>query len=111
MQRPLGRFFCALYIRVCGVLPSVDSKQLSMYLCLIVILKIQGSMMSCEDAWSVEIMGSFGWERTATVFMENGKYLGAGANHYSVGSYKQDGDDLEISLTYCLWNSNSDGYQ
>jgi hypothetical protein len=54
--------------------------------------------MSCDGVWSVEIKGPFGWERIATAFMENGKYLGAGANHYSVGSYKEDGDNLEISL-------------
>lgn len=55
--------------------------------------------MSCEGVWSVEIKGPYGWERIATAFMEDGKYLGASASHYSVGRYKEDGDNLEISIT------------
>ena len=54
--------------------------------------------MSCEGIWEVEMRGPYGWERIVTAFMRNGEYLGASANHYSVGSYKQDGDDLEISV-------------
>ena len=53
--------------------------------------------MSCEGIWKVEMRGPYGWERIGTGFMRNGEYLGASANHYSVGSYKQDGDDLEMS--------------
>jgi hypothetical protein len=56
-------------------------------------------MMSCEGVWSVEIKGPYGWERIATAFMKDGKYLGASASHYSVGRYKEDGDNLEISIT------------
>jgi len=55
--------------------------------------------MSCEGVWSVEIKGPYGWERIATAFMKDGKYLGASASHYSVGRYKEDGDNLEISIT------------
>jgi len=55
--------------------------------------------MSCEGVWSVEIKGPYGWERIATAFMKGGKYLGASASHYSVGSYKEDGDTLEISIS------------
>ena len=54
--------------------------------------------MSCEGVWSVEMKGPYGWERLATAFMRNGEYLGASADHYAVGSYKEDGDDLEISM-------------
>ena len=54
-------------------------------------------MMSCEGIWRLEIKGPYGWENFATAFMKNGKYLGASANHYSVGSYKEDGDKLVIS--------------
>lgn len=53
--------------------------------------------MNCEGVWKVEITTPYGWERIATAFMKNGEYLGASANHYSVGTYKQDGDNLEIS--------------
>ena len=54
--------------------------------------------MSCEGIWKVEMKGPYGWERIATAFMKNGEYLGASANHYSVGSYKEEGDNLEISM-------------
>ena len=54
--------------------------------------------MSCEGVWKVEMKGPYGWECIATAFMKNGEYLGASSDHYSVGSYQQDGDDLEISM-------------
>jgi len=53
--------------------------------------------MNCEGIWKVEMRGPYGWERIGTGFMRNGEYLGASTSHYTVGSYKQDGDDLEIS--------------
>jgi len=55
-------------------------------------------MMSCEGVWRVEIKGPYSWEHIGTAFMKDGKYLGASANHYSVGRYKEDGDNLEISI-------------
>jgi hypothetical protein len=54
--------------------------------------------MSCVGVWSVEMKGPYGWERISTAFMRDGEYLGASADHYSVGSYREDGDDLEISM-------------
>ena len=54
--------------------------------------------MSCEGVYKVEMKGPYGWERIATAFMRNGEYLGASANHYSKGSYKEEGDNLEISM-------------
>jgi hypothetical protein len=56
-------------------------------------------MMSCKGVWMVEMKGPYGWERIAMAFMKNGEYLGAGPNHYSVGSYKEDGNDVQISIT------------
>jgi hypothetical protein len=56
-------------------------------------------MMSCKGVWMVEMKGPYGWERIAMAFMKNGEYLGAGPNHYSVGSYKEDGNDVQISTT------------
>jgi hypothetical protein len=46
----------------------------------------------------MEVKGPFGWESIATAFMKDGKYLAASANHYSVGSYKEDGDNLKLSV-------------
>jgi hypothetical protein len=54
--------------------------------------------MSCQGVWAVEMKGPYGWERIAIAFMKNGEYLGAGPNHYSVGSYKEDGDNFEMSV-------------
>jgi hypothetical protein len=54
--------------------------------------------MSCEGVWVVEMKGPYGWERIAIAFLRNGEYLGAGPNHYAVGSYKEDGDNLEMSV-------------
>ena len=53
--------------------------------------------MNCEGIWKVEITTPYGWERIATAFMRNGEYLAASANHYSVGTYKQDGSNLVLS--------------
>lgn len=53
--------------------------------------------MNCEGIWKVEMTTPYGWERVATAFMKNGRYLAASANHYSVGTYKQNGDEVEIS--------------
>jgi hypothetical protein len=58
---------------------------------------IEEEPMNCEGIWKVEITTPYGWERIATAFMKNGEYLAASANHYSVGSYTQNGDDVEIS--------------
>ena len=53
--------------------------------------------MKCDGIWKVEIATAYGWERIATAFMKNGEYLAASASHYSVGSYTQKGDNVEIS--------------
>ena len=44
--------------------------------------------VSCKGVWTVDMKGPYGWEHIAMAFMKNGEYLGAGPNHYSVGSYK-----------------------
>ena len=43
--------------------------------------------------------GHYGWERIGTAFMQGGRYLGASADHYSVGHYREDGMDVELSIT------------
>ena len=53
--------------------------------------------MNCEGVWKVEITTPYGWERIGTAFMQNGQYLAASANHYSIGRYSQDGEDVEIT--------------
>ncbi|HYQ70847.1 MAG TPA: hypothetical protein VET88_02845 [Gammaproteobacteria bacterium] len=46
----------------------------------------------------MEMKGPYGWERIAIAFLKNGEYLGAGPNHYSVGTYKEDGKNIETSV-------------
>jgi len=48
--------------------------------------------MSINGVWSSDIGGAYGWEAIGTVFMEDGRLLGGGRNHYSVGSYKEKSD-------------------
>jgi hypothetical protein len=60
-------------------------------------MELQEIRMNCEGIWKVEIYSPYGWERIATAFMKGGEYLAASANHYSVGTYTQDGDDVKIS--------------
>ena len=46
--------------------------------------------MKVEGVWGVEYHGLHGWERVSTAFLENGRYLAASANHYTVGSFKKE---------------------
>lgn len=45
--------------------------------------------MNIDGIWSVEMVGLYGWERIGTAFLENGRYLAASADHYSIGSYEK----------------------
>ena len=54
--------------------------------------------MSFEGVWQVEMMGPYGWEKIATAFLRDGRYLGAGADHYSVGSYEEDGEKITVDV-------------
>lgn len=53
--------------------------------------------MSINGVWSSDIGGAYGWEAIGTVFLEKGRVLGGGRNHYSSGTYKEK-DDGSISL-------------
>ena len=52
--------------------------------------------MSVDGVWKVEMLGAYGWERISTAFLESGKYRTASKDHFSQGTYKQDGDRLSI---------------
>lgn len=54
--------------------------------------------MSVEGVWKVEILGAYGWEAAATAFLRKGRYLAASANHYSLGSYEEDGKTLKAEV-------------
>lgn len=48
--------------------------------------------MSINGVWSSEIGGAYGWEAIGTVFMQDGRLLGGGRHHYSIGDYREESD-------------------
>ena len=55
--------------------------------------------MSLDGIWGIEILGLFGWETTGILVLENGRIIGGGNHHYSIGEYRQEGDDLNLSVS------------
>ena len=55
--------------------------------------------MSFDGVWKVEILGPYDWETISTAFLENGRIIGASADHFSIGRYEEDGDTIKISST------------
>jgi hypothetical protein len=56
--------------------------------------------MSANGIWKIEMLGPYGWESTATAFMQDGKYQSGSRNHYTVGSYEISGNNIEVSGKY-----------
>ena len=54
--------------------------------------------MSVDGIWKVEMLGPYGWEAVSTAFMEDGRYLSASQDHYSVGRYQIDGERIEVTV-------------
>ena len=52
--------------------------------------------MSVEGVWKVEMLGPYGWETISTAFLKDGRYLAAGADHYTSGSYKEKDDTFKV---------------
>ena len=52
--------------------------------------------MNVEGIWKVEVLGSYGWEALSTAFIENGRYLSASQDHYTIGHYEVDGDRIKV---------------
>lgn len=52
--------------------------------------------MNVEGVWKVEMLGPYGWETISTAFMQGGRYLGAGIEHYSIGSYNETEGTLAV---------------
>ncbi len=54
--------------------------------------------MSVKGVWKVEMLGPYGWESVSTAFFEDGGvYKSASQDHYAIGSYSVDGDQVAIS--------------
>ena len=52
--------------------------------------------MSVDGIWKVEILGPYGWEPVSTAFLEDGRYLSASQDHYSIGHYEVDGNNIKV---------------
>jgi len=55
--------------------------------------------MSVEGIWKVEMLGPYGWESVSTAFLEDGRYLAASQDHYVVGRYEMDGNQVRVRAT------------
>lgn len=44
--------------------------------------------MNINGIWSIELGGAYGWEPIGTLYLEDGRIMGGGRNHYSTGKYK-----------------------
>jgi hypothetical protein len=54
--------------------------------------------MSVDGIWKVEMLGPYGWEAVSTAFLEDGRYLSASQDHYTVGTYKIDGKQIKVTV-------------
>jgi hypothetical protein len=44
------------------------------------------------------MLGPYGWETIATAFLQEGRYLAASADHYTIGGYEVVGDTFIADL-------------
>lgn len=55
--------------------------------------------MIVDGIWKIEMMGLYDWEPVSTAFLEKGKYLAGGNDHYTTGSYEVDGKEFRAKTT------------
>lgn len=55
--------------------------------------------MSIEGLWTAEFYGLHGWENTGVFVFQNGRVLGGGRHHYSVGVYEETNNEVNVSVT------------
>lgn len=54
--------------------------------------------MSIEGVWTTEISGPFGWETVGVLVLDAGRAAGGNNNHFSLGRYEIEGDELRLKL-------------
>ncbi|MDC1287328.1 hypothetical protein N8198_05535 [Gammaproteobacteria bacterium] len=54
--------------------------------------------MSVDGIWKVEMLGPYGWDAVSTAFLEDGRYLSASQDHYSVGRYQVAGKQIKMDV-------------
>ena len=52
--------------------------------------------MKVDGIWKVEMLGPYGWEAVSTAFLENGRYLGASQDHYTIGRFQVCKDTIKV---------------
>lgn len=54
--------------------------------------------MSIEGLWTGELYGLQGWENSGVVVLDDGRALGGGRHHFSIGTYEVSGNDIRVSI-------------
>jgi hypothetical protein len=54
--------------------------------------------MSLNGIWSCALGGTDGWEPIGTLFLRDGHIQGCGRNHYTLGTYKAEGDGAVFNI-------------
>ncbi len=62
--------------------------------------------MKVDGIWRIEMQGPYGWEPTATAFLEDGRYRGASATHFTIGTYKFKDDRVVAKAVMTTHGSN-----
>jgi hypothetical protein len=61
----------------------------------------EGSILTLDGAWAIEVMGLFGWDRTGIAFLDKGNILGGSSEFFHHGNYVTEGDDkVKIKLHF-----------
>ena len=55
--------------------------------------------MGVEGIWKIEMLGPYGWEAVSTAFLEKGRYHAGSQDHYAIGKYEVDGDQVQVKAT------------
>ena len=54
--------------------------------------------MNIEGIWTIEIYGLYGWERKGILVLEDGRIVGGGNAHYTMGSYELTGQQFNARM-------------
>ena len=54
--------------------------------------------MSIHGLWTSEFYGLYGWENNGMVVLDDGRALGGGRHHFSVGTYEVSGKEFRMAI-------------
>ncbi len=52
--------------------------------------------MSVEGIWAIEVHSAYGWESRGVLTLENGRAIGGGDRHYTIGRYSLSDGKIRI---------------